>query len=360
MSTIDENKEYDINPEENIPQKVYGIPDFLKENKQDNSKKYDIEPEENVPREVYGIPDFIRDNNKKYDINPEENVPEFVYGTPDFMRQDTETQVFEAFVGGFFGPSSYYYINRVGDEYEFRFGFSQSGMRIFNNSKNQDLHITKHGKEFYEDFKNYLINKTKEWEKEYYDPNVLDGTQWNITLVEDDIDYSGSNTFPDNFDNVMEFIDKVFETGEFISEEEIKNKPEQDYAKEFILPKANFKTLKINISYPNSSHVMILSSKLNEKFSLTFNNLYVLINPNMADNTIEISKECYDTFIERYNEITRDWKQSYIGEEDIRWSIEETNDKSRILIGNGGRPNNWNEFVDLLVEYEILFKKNIK
>ena len=50
--------------------------------KQDEAKeKYDIEPEDNLPREVYGIPNWLQEKRKnenkdKYDINPEDNVPQ--------------------------------------------------------------------------------------------------------------------------------------------------------------------------------------------------------------------------------------------------------------------------------------------
>ena len=59
-------RKYKVNPKNNVPEFVYGIPDV---------NKYNIDPDENMPREVYGIP-----NPSKYDVKPEENIPEKVYG----------------------------------------------------------------------------------------------------------------------------------------------------------------------------------------------------------------------------------------------------------------------------------------
>lgn len=88
---------YNIDAEDNRPQIVYGIPDALRKQweeeakaKQDEAKeKYDIEPEDNLPREVYGIPNWLQEKRKnenkdRYDINLEDNVPQKVYGVPNY------------------------------------------------------------------------------------------------------------------------------------------------------------------------------------------------------------------------------------------------------------------------------------
>ena len=90
------NEKYDIDPEDNEPQKVYGIPDVMRKQwKEKTNKKYDIEPEDNEPQKVYGIPDAMRkqweeETNKKYDIEPEDNEPQIVYGVPNFDYLDEE------------------------------------------------------------------------------------------------------------------------------------------------------------------------------------------------------------------------------------------------------------------------------
>ena len=50
-----------------------------------NNKKYDIKPEDNIPQKVYGVPN--RDNQEaKYDIDPRDNAPRIVYGSPDAIQ----------------------------------------------------------------------------------------------------------------------------------------------------------------------------------------------------------------------------------------------------------------------------------
>ena len=97
MGLFNKKDKYNIDAEDNRPQIVYGVPDAIRKQweeeakaKQDEAKeKYDIEPEDNLPREVYGIPNWLQekrknDNKEKYDINPEDNVPQKVYGVPNY------------------------------------------------------------------------------------------------------------------------------------------------------------------------------------------------------------------------------------------------------------------------------------
>ena len=56
-----EDNKYNIDPSDNVPQKVYGVPNYdFSQDKNENKEKYDINPEDNVPREVYGIPSPIK------------------------------------------------------------------------------------------------------------------------------------------------------------------------------------------------------------------------------------------------------------------------------------------------------------
>lgn len=97
MGLFNKKDKYNIDAEDNRPQIVYGVPDTIRKQweeeakaKQDEAKeKYDIEPEDNLPREVYGIPNWLQEKRKnenkdKYDINPEDNVPQKVYGVPNY------------------------------------------------------------------------------------------------------------------------------------------------------------------------------------------------------------------------------------------------------------------------------------
>jgi hypothetical protein len=74
---------------------------------------------------------------------------------------------------------------------------------------------------YYEDFRETLeINKRNfiralkeiniaSWDKEYIDSEILDGTQWNFEIEYNDgkkKKYSGSNDFPDNFEELCELF----------------------------------------------------------------------------------------------------------------------------------------------------------
>ena len=66
------NKKYDVDPEDNEPQKVYGIPDAMRKQwEEKTNKKYDIEPEDNEPQIVYGVPnfDYLNEEMKKENID---------------------------------------------------------------------------------------------------------------------------------------------------------------------------------------------------------------------------------------------------------------------------------------------------
>ena len=97
MGLFNKKDKYNIDAEDNRPQIVYGVPDAIRKQweeeakaKQDEAKeKYDIEPEDNLPREVYGIPNWLQEKRKnenkdKYDINPEDNVTQKVYCVPNY------------------------------------------------------------------------------------------------------------------------------------------------------------------------------------------------------------------------------------------------------------------------------------
>ena len=129
---------------------------------------------------------------------------------------DENKQVFEMFIDGYMGPSSFYYINKMKEEYEFRYGFSSNGLKIRNDPNNKELYIRKQDKEFYENFKSNLIQLTSHWSKDGYSNNqIMGGTQWHIDL-KNTMRYSGSNAFPEDFKIVMNYIDKAFGVDQLI------------------------------------------------------------------------------------------------------------------------------------------------
>lgn len=116
MGLFNKKDKYNIDAEDNRPQIVYGIPDALRKQWEEEAKskkdevkeKYDIEPEDNLPREVYGIPNWLQEKRKnenkdKYDINPEDNVPQKVYGVPnyDFSQDKIKKESINIVVGNY-------------------------------------------------------------------------------------------------------------------------------------------------------------------------------------------------------------------------------------------------------------------
>lgn len=80
----------------------------------------------------------------------------------------------------------------------------------------------------------------------------------------------------------------------------------------------------------------------------------------IKDSIVSISLEKYDKFVSKINAIVSDWENEYIGEKNIKWQIKfNTKELNKIIVGNGEYPLNWNKFIELISEYEILFKKTI-
>lgn len=104
-----------------------------------------------------------------------------------------------AYQGGYFGPSFYYFVNKKNNSYEFRFGYSPDGRRIENNSSEINLNTFEKDGEYYQKFINEILVEIKNWNESYSDNNIMDGTQWNIQLIEYNKKYSGSNDFPQNY-----------------------------------------------------------------------------------------------------------------------------------------------------------------
>lgn len=72
----------------------------------------------------------------------------------------------------------------------------------------------------------------------------------------------------------------------------------------------------------------------------------------------EIYSENYINFMLQCSLMANNWEKEYKGDRDISWSlIAEFDDGSETKFeGNGAVPRNWNELIDLLCKYEIIFK----
>jgi len=319
---------------------------------------------------------------KKYDINVEENVPQIVYGIPDWMKEKNEDdkpkKVFEAFYGGYAGTSHYYYIQQVNNEYLFKYGLSKYGKLIFIDSK--ELLVCKRTKKEYDDFIINLKLEMKDWKDSYVNNDIMDGTQWHIEFTEENKTYSGSNEFPSNMDTVMKILNMIFkeqtkydvdpednvprEVYGIPSPSKYDMKPENNVPQRVYgvpnpnnVPKREKTGIKLSIKNDNANYMMMLN-QFGQNVKLAFANENELKNTSIDEVAVNIPLADYHNFIMRINKITEKWENSYSGNGNSQWILE-INDvfiKGK-YVGNGGYPSNWNEYIDLISEYEILFKK---
>lgn len=78
----------------------------------------------------------------------------------------------------------------------------------------------------------------------------------------------------------------------------------------------------------------------------------------IKDSIVSIPIAKFDKFCNRLKTIIADWNTEYSGDKNVVWKLKiNINGLNKQINGNGAFPKNWNEFIDLLSEYEILFKK---
>ena len=341
---------------------------------------------------------------KKYDIDEKNNIPQVVYGIPDDLRKKWEEEkskkieknVFEAFKGGFFGPSSYYFIDKLNDTYRFKFGYSRDGRMI--NSEDSNLLTIDQNKEYYDNFIKDLLKEVEEWKEFYDNPNIMDGTQWDIELKEHHKSYHGSNDFPTNFKSVTKLLSNYFNTDQYNKEEMSKydikvedNIPREVYGiPDFMRQKDNYEiqpennlpqklygipnitpsnkkepesfdtdeSIRIEIKNDNNDYVLVLNHHLkNDIYKIMFADLNHLEDKMISDTSTNIPKRYYQEFKEKLLNCTSNWNDNYNGNNNVSWNIVIKKDGTEKRIkGTGEYPNNWNNFIDLVVEYEKIFK----
>lgn len=376
------NDKYNVKPEDNQPQFVYGVPDYLKEIKKESN-----EDDKNTSDK----------STEKYKTNPE-TKPQHIPGKN--TKETKGTIVFVAFHGGYFGPSEYYYIEKVDKEYLFKYGYTNDGRHMFENSK--ELEVVSKTENEYNLFINKLKEFTKQWEEHYVDPSILDGTQWNVEITEENIKYGGSNDFPDNYYDVKEFINNSFK----FSNNKYDVDPEENIPREVygipsplkdkydIIPKDNIPQKVYGIMNPNKidelipskeqmerpdikcQRILITIKNKNNSYSMQFNlwgdkndtfgqrtellfeNVKEVFKPESRDSYTVLPVERFNMFLDSLKNIVQDWQDGYKGSNDIEWKLcIGTDDLVKFYSGKGAYPANWNEYIDFLSEYEKLFKR---
>ena len=97
--------------------------------------------------------------------------------------------------------------------------------------------------------------------------------------------------------------------------------------------------------------------KEDNTYDISFADLNDLAGKVISDLSTRIPEKYFVKFIDRLYTIINNWHDNYPGESEIIWSVKiEEDGNNRLISGNGGFPENWDTFVDLLIEYEKIFK----
>ena len=111
------------------------------------------------------------------------------------------------FIGGYFGPSHYIYIDGKSKDKLIKYGYSPNGMIVNLKEKNDEAFLSvgnfKVIKPTEEDWNNFIDALSEcdvdNWNDNYNDSDILDGTQWEIEIKmqeRNSIYKQGSNVYP--------------------------------------------------------------------------------------------------------------------------------------------------------------------
>lgn len=142
------------------------------------------------------------------------------------------------------------------------------------------------------------------------------------------------------------------------SSEKVSEENDVNEVSSFELPKIDKDSIRIGIKNEKSNYVILISHiKDTGECDLAFGDRNNLDGKGISDISTQILESQYNSFVDRFYNIIEDWNNVYPGYSNVRWSVKVENDVDRLIRGNGGFPKNWNDFIDLLVEYEVLFKE---
>lgn len=255
--------------------------------------KYDIDAKDNTPQFVYGIPDSMRNKNK-YDIKPEDNMPQRVYGVPN--------------------PKTKYDVKP-----EDNIPQKIYGVPFFDNKNTKKCPYC-NSTELWK----YLYGEpTHDYDKDKY---VLGGCEITGNQPTYKCKKCGKDIYPDN---------------------------------NFVMPKITTKkSIRIGIKNDKSNYVMLLNHyREDNTYDIAFADLNNLSGKTISDLSTRIPEMYFATFIDRLYTIIKNWQNNYSGENKITWSINiEEDGNNRVISGNGGLPEEWDDLINLLIEYEKIFK----
>lgn len=275
--------------------------------------KYNIDEKDNRPQIVYGIPDNLRNQwekeekekteNNKYNIKPEDNMPREVYGIPDFIRNKDKYDI---------NPE-----NNV-------------PQRVYGIPNVRDINSRKCPFCGSMELRKYLYGEPSfDYDENKY---ILGGCEITGNQPTHKCKKCGKNIYPDT---------------------------------NFIMPgndNLSKESIRIGIQNKKNNYVLSLNHlRESETYDLLFADLNKLSGKVISEISTNVPERYYSQFVSKLYNIISDWKDVYPGESNIIWSVEfDTEHNTRSISGNGSFPSNWNEFIDLISEYEKIFKNKKK
>ena len=192
------NVNYDVNPEKNIPQKIYGIMTQPEE---------EFIPEDNIPREIYGV--FRPSDADKYNVEPENNVAEFIYGVldPNMWETKENIQINDRCIDFYIKDkdnNKSICLSLMEENNEYKIGFYDGIVEEYYDIKSILKSIPR------ETFEDILFKLEKESEKMEYMYHGDSTVEWELHIKTSNTKLVlGRGGYPDNWNNIIELVSEM-------------------------------------------------------------------------------------------------------------------------------------------------------
>lgn len=163
-------------------------------------------------------------------------------------------------VGGFFGGYKTVEVALVKDKATYK--ILRNGLLNVDKKKSPALKVSVDWLKKLDELKIF------EWEKDYYNSKILDGTQWELTFKDGRKIYrgQGSNAYPENWEKFLDWLDELIPELEFVNRKRLEkvtlNYSRDEKVFETLTLNRRDKTLKLNKR--NSVHIYDLGEDIDE------------------------------------------------------------------------------------------------
>lgn len=217
----------------------------------------------------------------------------------------------------------------------------------------------KETKEAFDDFKKELDAYNKNREGNLGD--ILD--KFNNTF-----DIKDMNEDDNSKKSIKDIRNEIDEKIKELEEQLIERKTEDGIISDFSVYKREEFNDKSLLNNPTNVKIVIHSGlglhtlsfiKRNNQMQFVYLNSVAVIT-DLDEKFVPISNEKYEEFILKLNNIIKDWNKVYLGKlNNGLWMVSLYDDEKANyrIIGSGAFPINWNEYIDFISDYEILYKK---